>query len=185
MNNEPKKKFYKRWWFAFLAGLIVGVGGLILVAIIQADQLYLLSPSYWVKHVKETRVQNEITEDYANAAPSYFELKVADAKGDFVPTELDSRYLDKANMVFDPTTGEPTVQLTFSGEGAKLFADTTGQNIGKRIGIFVDDKLVSSPSIQSQITGGTAIIRGNFTLDEAKTLTKQLNAGRNRTPNAK
>ncbi len=92
-------------------------------------------------------------------------------------TQLTGKQLKHAQVVFDPQTGEPSVQLTWNAEGDKLFGDITGANIGKRLGIFLDGQLISAPTVQNKITGGTAIISGNFTIDEAKTLARRLNAG--------
>ena len=51
------------------------------------------------------------------------------------------------------------------------------KSIGKPLAIFLDDQLVTAPTVQSVISDGRAIISGNFTADEAKKLTIQLNAG--------
>jgi protein-export membrane protein SecD len=92
-------------------------------------------------------------------------------------TQLSGKNLKRATVIFDPQTGEPTVQLTWNAEGDKLFGDITGANIGKPLGIFLDGQLISAPTVQSKITGGTAVISGNFTLEETKTLARRLNAG--------
>jgi protein-export membrane protein SecD len=92
-------------------------------------------------------------------------------------TELTGKQLKHSQVVFDPQTGEPTVQLTWNSEGDKLFGEITEKNIGKPLGIFLDGQLISAPTVQNKITGGTAIISGSFTIDEAKTLARRLNAG--------
>lgn len=92
-------------------------------------------------------------------------------------TQLSGKNLKRATVIFDPQTGEPTVQLAWNAEGDKLFGDITGANIGKPLGIFLDGQLISAPTVQSKITGGTAVISGNFTLEETKTLARRLNAG--------
>ncbi len=100
----------------------------------------------------------------------------ADSSG-WKMTQLSGKDLKRAAVVFDPQSGEPTVQLTWNANGQKLFGDITGANIGKPLGIFLDGQLISAPTVQAQITGGTAVISGNFTLDETKTLARRLNAG--------
>ena len=92
-------------------------------------------------------------------------------------TQLSGKDLSRAAVIFDPQSGEPTVQLTWNAEGQKLFGDITGANVGKPLGIFLDGQLISAPTVESKITGGTAVISGNFTLDETKTLARRLNAG--------
>lgn len=92
-------------------------------------------------------------------------------------TELTGRYLNKANLVFDQTTNRPQVQLIFNDEGAKLFAEITKAHIGEQVGIFLDGVPISSPTVNEEITGGTAVISGSFTIEEARTLVGRLNAG--------
>lgn len=93
------------------------------------------------------------------------------------PTELTGRYLSKANLVFDPTSNRPEVQLIFNNDGAKLFADITKNHIGEQVGIFLDGVPISSPTVNEEITGGSAVISGSFTIEEARTLVGRLNAG--------
>lgn len=92
-------------------------------------------------------------------------------------TGLTGKDIKKATVVFDPQTGKPQVQLQFTGEGAKLFADITGRNIGKPVGIFLDYFPLSAPTVQQKITEGNAVITGNFTLEEAKQLSVSINSG--------
>ncbi len=95
----------------------------------------------------------------------------------FVTTELTGRYLDKAILEFNPTTGEPTVSLQFDTEGSKLFEDITRANIGKTVAIFLDGEPISMPVVNEAISGGKAQITGAFTPQEAKTLVGRLNSG--------
>jgi preprotein translocase subunit SecD len=97
--------------------------------------------------------------------------------GDFKKTELTGRYLSHAALVFDPNTNKPLVELTFDNTGANLFAQMTKANIGRQIAIFLDNQPISVPMVNEEITGGKAVISGNFTIDEAKTLVGRLNAG--------
>lgn len=95
----------------------------------------------------------------------------------FEISPLTGRYLSKANLVFDQTTNRPKVELVFDDEGAKLFAEITKANIGKQVGIFLDGLPISSPVVNEEITGGKAVISGNFSVEEARTLVGRLNAG--------
>lgn len=71
----------------------------------------------------------------------------------------------------------PQIAIEFDEEGAKLFAQATKDNINKPLAIFLDKMMLSAPTVQDEITDGSAVINGDFTLDEAKSLTIQLNAG--------
>lgn len=73
--------------------------------------------------------------------------------------------------------GAPQVGLQFDSEGATLFADLTKRNVGKPIAIFLDDEVISAPTVQSEITDGRAVITGSFTLEEVKDLVGRLNEG--------
>lgn len=95
----------------------------------------------------------------------------------FQVTTLTGQYLQKADVVFDQTTYKPQISLQFNDEGAKIFEDLTGKNVGKPLAIFIDDVLLSAPVVQEKISGGKAQITGNFTADEAKKLAQNLNAG--------
>ncbi len=100
-----------------------------------------------------------------------------DPYSNFVSTGLTGRYLDKAILEFDPNTGVPRVSLNFNEEGAKMFAAITKANIGKVVGIFLDGKPISTPVVQEEITGGQAVISGNFTPKEGKALADSLRYG--------
>lgn len=95
----------------------------------------------------------------------------------YVLTDLTGRYLDKAILEFDPTTGEPTVSLQFDAEGSLLFEKITKENVGKSVAIYLDGQPISIPTVNEAISGGKAQISGNFTPDEAKTLVGRLNSG--------
>jgi len=94
-----------------------------------------------------------------------------------VPTDLTGADLKNAQVVFDGSTGVPAISIQFSEEGGKKFAEITGRNIGKELPIILDNQIISAPTVQEQITGGNAQISGSFTVDEAKGLAIQLNAG--------
>jgi preprotein translocase subunit SecD len=72
---------------------------------------------------------------------------------------------------------KPQVAIEFDDEGAKLFANLTKKNLGKRMAILIDGQIVSAPTVQSEITNGKAVITGNFTEKEAKDLVVRLNEG--------
>ncbi len=97
--------------------------------------------------------------------------------GSFVPTDLTGKYLDRATLMFDPSTGEPIVSLKFDSEGAKLFEKITGENIGEVVAIYLDGQVISAPVVREAISGGEAQISGNFTPIEAKELVGRLNSG--------
>ena len=99
----------------------------------------------------------------------------------FEDTGLTGKYLTSASLQFGNGQGAlataPVVQVNFNTDGAKLFSQITGDNIGRELGIFLDNQLISAPVIQQKIEGGQAIISGNFTAATAKALATNLNLG--------
>lgn len=92
-------------------------------------------------------------------------------------TNLTGSDLQQAAVSFDQSTGRPQVQLTFSGEGSKKFADITKRNVGKIVAIALDNMVIEAPRVNEPIYGGNAVITGQFTTEQAKALQIQLNAG--------
>jgi len=92
-------------------------------------------------------------------------------------TGLTGKHIKKATVQFDQNTSNPTVALVFTEKGGKLFEEITKRNVGKPIGIFLDQLPLSAPTVQQTISGGEAVITGNFTVDEAKKLAISINAG--------
>jgi len=105
------------------------------------------------------------------------ESKVAtpSAQTDFKATKLNGNDLQRATVQFQ--NGKSSVGLQFSAEGAKKFAEITKRNIGRPLAIFLDDQMVTAPLVQNAITDGQAVITGNFTIEDAKRLVINLNAG--------
>lgn len=95
----------------------------------------------------------------------------------FQSTNLSGKYIKSAKIEFDRTTYQPTVSVQFNGDGAKIFEDLTTRNVTKQLGIYLDGLPISAPVVREPITGGSAVISGKFTLDEAKKLAERLNAG--------
>lgn len=84
--------------------------------------------------------------------------------------------LTNAKGDFDQN-GRPAVSFQFDARGARAFGDYTAQNIGAPFAIVLDGKVISAPVIQSHIPGGSGIITGNFTVEEANRLAVLLSAG--------
>lgn len=95
----------------------------------------------------------------------------------YVNTDLTGKQLQHADVEFDSQTNTPIVSLQFNSEGAKLFEDMTRENVDKTIAIYLDGEPISTPVVNQVITGGQAVIEGNFDIEEAKTLARRLNAG--------
>jgi preprotein translocase subunit SecD len=73
--------------------------------------------------------------------------------------------------------GRPAVTFRFNPSGARAFGDYTAENIGEPFAIVLDNEVISAPTIQSHIAGGSGIITGSFTIEESTELAVLLRAG--------
>ena len=90
--------------------------------------------------------------------------------------ELAGKYLKpNAQVVLAPQTNEPEVAFEWNAEGAVLFEQITQRNLQKPLGIFLDNQLISAPTVQAVIKE-RGVITG-LNLDAARTLAIQLNSG--------
>jgi preprotein translocase subunit SecD len=102
---------------------------------------------------------------------------VAQATGsDGQQKELTGQYFRRADVAFDETTGAPKILFQFDDEGARLFEEITRRNLGRPVGIFLDDQPISTPVVQG-IISNRGEITGRFTLEEARNTAIQMNAG--------
>ncbi|MBF0271042.1 MAG: protein translocase subunit SecD [Magnetococcales bacterium] len=91
-------------------------------------------------------------------------------------TNLTGDLLTDARVNFDQF-GEAMVSITFNHQGARKFAQLTGEHVGERMAIVLDDKVYSAPVLREKIEGGRAQITGNFTMEDAHDLAIVLRAG--------
>jgi preprotein translocase subunit SecD len=96
-------------------------------------------------------------------------------------TLLTGEMLTDAKVSFGGRNGmganEPVVSIEFNGEGSRVFEKVTGENVGKRIAIVLDNTVYSAPVVKDRIAGGRAVIEGTFSVQEAKDLSIVLRAG--------
>jgi len=101
------------------------------------------------------------------------ELRFVDVEGNVVMTGADLKE-NGAKPDFDQYN-RPIVTLEL--KDAKKFEEITRQNIGKPLAIYLDNEMISSPTVQQVISGGTAMITGLESVEEARELADLLNAG--------
>ena len=115
-------------------------------------------------------------------AASYGDVILEDAKNPKVKylvheiPILDGGMLTNANVGFD-RNNRPVIDFKLNAEGADIFGDFTGKNVGKRLAIVLDGKVYSAPNINERIGGGAGQISGNYTVVEAKDLAIALRSG--------
>ena len=89
---------------------------------------------------------------------------------------LDGSMLTDAKVGFDKNN-QPVINFALNGQGAKIFGDFTGKNVGNRMAVVLDNKVYSAPNIRERIGGGHVQISGSFTLPEAHDLAIALRSG--------
>lgn len=120
------------------------------------------------------------TEENANPGIGNKIVPSIDEPGAFYTIEaapvVTGEELVDAQPAFDQN-GAPAVNFRFNTSGARKFGDYTAENIGAPFAIVLDDEVISAPTIQSHIPGGSGIITGNFNVEESTNLAVLLRAG--------
>ena len=110
----------------------------------------------------------------ADGKPVWIPSTATGTDGTTVET-LTGKYLKPNAAVTLDSLGKPEVSFEWNTEGAKLFGQITQRLIGKPLGIFLDNAMISAPTVQAVITDKGVI--NNIQIDEAKILVNQLNSG--------
>ncbi len=89
---------------------------------------------------------------------------------------LDGSMLTDARVAFDQNN-QPVINFSLNSQGAQIFGDFTGKNIGKRLAVVLDNKVYSAPVIRERIGGGSGQISGGFSVKEAHDVAIALRSG--------
>jgi SecD/SecF fusion protein len=90
---------------------------------------------------------------------------------------LTGENLSDAQLGFAQDTGLPVVNFRLDTGGARIFADYTAANVGRRFAAVLDETVITAPTIRGMIPGGSGYIEGNFTAESATELAILLRAG--------
>ncbi|MCL2336570.1 MAG: protein translocase subunit SecD [Firmicutes bacterium] len=104
--------------------------------------------------------------------PAYLEFKTEDGQ-----TIVTGKDLKDATEGRDGNSGQVMVNIKFNAAGTQKFAQATSQNVGKKIGIYLDGVMLQNPVVQEPIPNGEARITGYADLDEAHKIAIQLRSG--------
>ena len=118
-------------------------------------------------------------EAQGGAPAGYFILPSKDGGKELLNerVELGGELLTNAQPGFDQQTSLSIVSFSFNTQGAIIFGDITSKNVGKRFAIVLDNEVITAPTIQQPITGGSGQISGSFTPQSANDLAVLLRAG--------
>lgn len=121
----------------------------------------------------EFKLQRQLTEEEVAQATISAQVWL----DSFVETGLTGKQLKRSQAQIDPQTAKPIISLEMNEDGRELFATITKNNVNQVLAIFIDGAPIMTPVISTPILDGRAVINGSFTIDEAKSLAIQLNAG--------
>lgn len=143
------------------------------------------------RYLKDPRVKDIFPAEFKamwSVAPSsyagsgnVYELVAIKAASRDGKAPLDGSAVTDARVSYEGTgvnQGSPVVSMTMNAEGANKWARITKDNIGKQVAIVLDGLVYSYPTVQSEITGGSSQISGNFTVEEATDLANVLKSGK-------
>ena len=125
-------------------------------------------------------VVGQTSDKTANPGPGNMLLPASDRVGVFYVVEeapvVTGDDLVDAQPSFDQN-GRPAVSFRFDTTGARKFGVYTGAHVGEPFAIVLDKQVISAPTIQTAITGGSGIITGNFAVETSTNLAVLLRAG--------
>lgn len=104
------------------------------------------------------------------------EFRIKNNDGTYGPVLLEGSALKGAGVTRDQV-GMPSVSFELNPQGANTFAKITRENVGKQLAIMLDNKEQSAPRINGEISGGSGVITGRFSMEEANNLANLLKSG--------
>lgn len=152
---------------------LVGLGITDYESYVDANKDRIIVRFPWKSDESDFDPQQAIDEIGTTAEMVFREGSSAD--GDVI---LTGDQVESASPGYDSTNGY-VVQLSFTSDGAQAFAEATTRlyQEGGTISIWLDDKNISTATVNAAITDGKAIIEGNFTAEDVETLSNQINSG--------
>lgn len=168
----------------------------ILMPRVSQDGKWLEGPSVGIAHYKDTSKINKYLnlKQVKSVFPSdlkflwhvkpygktkeFFELVAIKISNKDGKAPLSGDAVTNARPEFGNSKATAEVAMSMNGEGAKIWARLTKENVGKCIAIVLDDYVYSAPVVQGEITGGRSSITGGFSVNEAKDLANVLKSGK-------
>ena len=111
------------------------------------------------------------------AGENIFELVAIKSTSRDGQAPLDGGAVTDARVQYG-NNGSPEVSMSMNAEGANTWARMTKDNIGRQIAIVLDGMVYSYPTVQSEISGGSSQITGDFTIEESEDLANVLKSGK-------
>ena len=124
---------------------------------------------------KDLSLKWSVKPEMVEGGKEYYALYAINVRGGKAP--LNGDVVVDATDEFD-NFGRPCVGMTMNTEGARKWAQLTGDNVNRCIAIVLDDYVYSAPNVNDKITGGRSSISGSFSIDETKDLANVLKSGK-------
>ena len=140
---------------------------------------YLKMPEIAALFPAEFRPMWSVSPSEMFTTGNIYELVAIKASSRDGKAPLDGGVVTDARVDYNEQQGgDPGVSMTMNAEGANIWARLTKDNIGRQIAIVLDGTVYSYPNVQTEITGGSSSITGNFTIEEATDLANVLKSGK-------
>ncbi len=113
-----------------------------------------------------------------NGSEELYELVAAKITTRDHRAPLEGDVITNARQEFGQNKAQAEVSMTMNGQGAKVWARLTKENIGRQIAIVLDNYVYSAPNVNGEIKGGRSSITGGFSVEEATDLANILKSGK-------
>ena len=139
---------------------------------------WLHSPQIQALFPAEFKAMWTVKPSQAFAGGNMYELVAIRSTSRDGKAPLDGGVVTDARVQYGNSGGSPEVSMSMNAEGANIWARMTKDNIGRQIAIVLDGMVYSYPVVNTEITGGSSSITGNFDLEEAEDLANVLKSGK-------
>jgi RNA polymerase sigma factor (sigma-70 family) len=178
VKGTMKMMIWLKLKFAIGVGVMVLLASGVTIAALTGDHSATASTAFQMRLVLDAAARNSdamllSTTDQASGTVLRETLHVQKK------VLLDQSAIQSASISTNSLIGQPAelvINFTLTPRGKEQFAKVTRENIGHRLAIIMDGKVINAPMIRSEITEGSGQISGKFTLQEAAKLTARLNS---------
>jgi SecD/SecF fusion protein len=122
-----------------------------------------------------------VEEKDAKSGSRYFPLYAIKTLPGSEKAKLEGDGVEEAYQGYDDK-GRPSIKMTMTTIGARIWAKMTAENTGRPLAIVLDDIVYSAPNVNGAIEGGNSEISGSFTTEQAQDLSNILKSGRTNAP---
>lgn len=147
--------------------IIIIVFGFLLTSVIALLSTGAFKPTEPEKviNILEDKLEQDSSKIKIIGERAVFALKLSVINDSWSPTGITERNISKVDIVINEDSSR-TILITFDEEGKNILEKVTNENIGKQLGIFVDDAPISIPTIREMIKGGQVSISDGSLSDD-------------------